>query len=77
MSTYTNDLEVIQARVTFLRILAIAQIFNAIGTVLSPALIGAGDMRFILGVEIGNTCFLYLPLAWFLGVHLDFGITGA
>jgi Na+-driven multidrug efflux pump len=77
MSIYTDDLEVIQVGVTILRILGIAQIFNAIGTVLSPALIGAGDMRFILGVEIGNTCFLYLPLAWLLGVHLGFGIIGA
>jgi putative MATE family efflux protein len=51
MSIYTDDLEVIQVGVTILRILGIAQIFNAIGTVLSPALIGAGDMRFILGVE--------------------------
>jgi len=77
MSIYTDDLEVIRMGVTILRILGIAQIFAAIGTVLSPALIGAGDMRFILGVEIGNTCFLYLPLAWLLGVHLGFGITAA
>lgn len=77
MRIYTDDLEVIHVGVTILRILGVAQIFNAIGTVLSPALIGAGDMHFILGVEIGNTCFLYLPLAWFLGVHSGFGITGA
>ena len=77
MRIYSDDLEVIQMGVIILRILGIAQIFSAIGIVLSPALIGAGDIRFILGVEMGNTCLLYLPLAWFLGVHLGFGITGA
>lgn len=77
MRIYTDDLEVIRMGVTILRILGIAQIFNAIGTVLSPALIGAGDTWFILGVEIGNTCFLYLPLAWLFGVHLGFGVIGA
>ncbi|MCK4580117.1 MAG: MATE family efflux transporter, partial [Dehalococcoidia bacterium] len=77
MRIYTDDLEVIRVGVTILRILGIAQFCHAIGTVLGPALIGAGDMRFILGVEIGNTCFLYLPLAWFLGVHLGFGVIGA
>ena len=77
MRIYTDDLEVIQMGVIILRILGIAQIFSAIGIVLSPALIGAGDTRFILGVEMANTCLLYLPLAWFLGVQLGFGITGA
>ncbi|MCK4356209.1 hypothetical protein KAW44_03930, partial [Candidatus Bipolaricaulota bacterium] len=74
MRIYTDDLKVIQMGVIILRILGIAQIFSAIGIVLSPALIGAGDIRFILGVEIGNTCLLYLPLACFLGVHSGFGI---
>lgn len=77
MRIYTNDLEVIRSGVTILRILGIAQFCHAFGTVLGPALIGAGDMRFILGVEIGNTCFLYLPLAWFLGVYFGFGVIGA
>lgn len=63
MRIYTDDLKVIQMGVIILRILGIAQIFSAIGIVLSPALIDAGDIRFILGVEIGNTCLLYLPLA--------------
>lgn len=77
MRIYTDDLEVIRVGVTVLRILGIAQFYHAIGTVLGPALIGAGDMRFILGVEILNTCFLYLPLAWFLGVHFGLGVIGA
>lgn len=77
MRLYTNDLEVIRVGVTVLRILGIVQIFNAIGTVLSPALIGAGDIRFILGAEIGITCLAYLPMAWFLGIHIGFGIIGA
>ncbi|RLC83479.1 MAG: MATE family efflux transporter, partial [Chloroflexi bacterium] len=45
--------------------------------VLSSAIIGAGDMRFVLGVEVGNTCLAYLPLVWLLGVHLGLGLLGA
>lgn len=77
MRIYTDDLGVISAGIPALRLLSIAQIFAAIGLVLSSAIIGAGDMRFVLGVEIVNTCFLYLPLAWLLGVHLGLGLVGA
>jgi len=77
MRIYTDDLAVISAGIPALKLLSIAQIFAAIGLVLSSALIGAGDMRFVLGVEIGNTCLAYLPLAWLLGIYLGFGLLGA
>ncbi|RLI54050.1 MAG: hypothetical protein DRO93_13005, partial [Candidatus Thorarchaeota archaeon] len=77
MRIYTDDLAVISAGIPVLRLLSIAQIFAAIGLVLSSAIIGAGDMRFVLGVEVGNTCLAYLPLAWLLGVHLGLGLLGA
>ncbi|HQO21213.1 MAG TPA: MATE family efflux transporter [Acidobacteriota bacterium] len=77
MRIYTDDLGVISAGIPVLRLLSIAQIFAAIGLVLSSAFIGAGDMRFVLGVEVGNTCLVYLPLAWWLGVHLGLGLLGA
>lgn len=77
MRIYTDELEVVQVGVSILRILGSVQVFNAIGIVLSPALIGAGDMWFILSVEIGNTYLAYLPLAWLLGVYLGFGMVGA
>jgi putative MATE family efflux protein len=74
---YTDDLAVILAGVPVLRLLSIAQVFAAVGLVLSSAIVGAGDMHFVLGVEIGNTCLAYLPLVWLLGVHLGFGLLGA
>ena len=77
MRIYTDDLGVISAGIPVLRLLSIAQVFAAIGLVLSSALIGAGDMRFVLGVEVGNTCLAYLPLVWLLGVHLGLGLLGA
>ena len=77
MRVYTDDLVVISAGIPVLRLLSIAQIFAAIGLVLSSAIIGAGDMRFVLGVEVGNTCLAYLPLVWVLGVHLGLGLLGA
>jgi len=77
MRIYTDDLGVVSAGIPVLRLLSIAQIFAAIGLVLSSAIIGAGDMRFVLGVEVGNTCLAYLPLVWLLGVHLGLGLLGA
>lgn len=77
MCIYTNDLAVISAGIPILRLLSIVQIFAAIGLVMNSALIGAGDMRFVLGVEVVNTCLAYLPLAWLLGVYLGFGLLGA
>lgn len=77
MRIYTDDLGVVSAGIPVLRLLSIAQIFAAIGLVLSSAIIGAGDMNFVLGVEVGNTCLAYLPLAWLLGVHLGLGLLGA
>jgi len=42
-----------------------------------PALIGAGDMRFILRLELVTTYVLFLPLAWLLGIGLKLGVAGA
>jgi len=74
---YVDDPTVIHTGATALRILGFAQLVNAIGAVLGPALIGAGDLRFVMGIEIVATYALFLPLAWLLGVHLHLGVVGA
>jgi putative MATE family efflux protein len=77
MRIYTTDPAVIAAGSAALRILGFAQFVNAIGAVLGPALIGAGDMKFVMGLEIFTTYVLFLPLAWLLGVVLKLGAAGA
>jgi putative MATE family efflux protein len=74
---YTSDPAVVAAGSTALRILGFAQFVNAIGAILGPALIGAGDMRFVMGLEFVTTYVLFLPLAWFLGIVLKLGVAGA
>ncbi len=59
------------------RIIALAQIPLIIGNVYASALRGAGDTRFPLIMTILGTWLLRLPLAWYLGVFLEWGLMGA
>jgi len=48
----------------------------AAGLVLTQALYGAGETRFIMMVEFVLHFFCLVPLAWFLAIHLDMGVLG-
>lgn len=48
----------------------------AAGLVLTQALYGAGETRYIMIVEFILHFFCLVPLAWFLAIYLDIGILG-
>jgi Na+-driven multidrug efflux pump len=59
-----------------MRIMGIATPLIATGMILTQALFGAGNSRFVMIVELVLHFTCLVPLAWFLGVKLDFGLIG-
>lgn len=59
-----------------LRLVGISMLFEAIGAILQSALLGAGDTRRVMKVAIFNQWFLFLPLAYFVGPVLGYGLIG-
>jgi Na+-driven multidrug efflux pump len=48
----------------------------AVGMILTQALFGAGNTRFVMVVELFLHFLCLVPLAWFLGITLEFGLWG-
>jgi putative MATE family efflux protein len=59
-----------------LRIAGCIQVFFASYVVLSHVLRGAGDTRTAMLVSYASTYLVRVPGAWFIGVHLGYGLTG-
>ena len=52
------------------------QAFFALAMVVRNGLRGVGDTKWILGITVFGCYFVRLPLAWYLGVHLGYGLQG-
>ena len=74
---YTNDPAVIALGRLPLILLGATQALGGVGIVLSQALQGAGNTRFVMVAEFIVCAFFYLPTAYFLGLFLKLGIVGA
>ncbi len=57
-------------------ICGLVQIFFALVMVVRQALRGVGDTRAVLAITVLSSYGLRLPLAWYLGVHLGYGLAG-
>ena len=77
MSIFSQEQSVIIAGVTILRLVALYQVFDAVGIVLAGALNGAGDTRFTMLTRSFLAWGIFIPLVWILIVPLDTGIWGA
>ncbi|MEW6003864.1 MAG: MATE family efflux transporter [Stygiobacter sp.] len=77
LSLTTNDSNVIETAVPALRIAAFGQIFYGIGVVLANGLQASGATLFVMLAEVVVNWFVFVPIAYFLGVYLKFGILGA
>ena len=52
------------------------QVFFALAMVVRNGLRGVGDTKWILGITVFGCYAVRLPLAWFLGIHLGYGLVG-
>ncbi|MFK7806090.1 MAG: MATE family efflux transporter [Anaerolineae bacterium] len=77
MGIFTDDATVINAGVSILSIIALYQIFDGAGIVLSGALMGGGDTRFTMLTRLILAWGFFLPMAWLAIFRLDRGVSGA
>jgi putative MATE family efflux protein len=73
----TNDWSIIELAKTSLRIAGFAQIFYATGVVLANALQAAGRTVFVMRAEVITNLFIFVPIAYLLGVVFELGLKGA
>lgn len=71
------DPEVQEIGVAPFRLMACYQVPNAILIVLVSTLRGSGDTRFPLWCALLGTFCVRVPVAWFFGIHLGYGLFGA
>ncbi len=57
--------------------MGLVQIFDAVGLTLAGAVRGAGANRVVMTIDVVAAWALFLPSAWFFGIHLDWGLNGA
>ncbi len=57
-----------------LRIIGAIMVLDAVGVILSNTLIGAGATRQVLFWSVATQYGIFLPLAWYLGLHLGLGL---
>ncbi|MEM7332436.1 MAG: MATE family efflux transporter [Chloroflexota bacterium] len=74
IGVFSQETAVIEAGVTILRLVALYQIFDGIGIVLSGALSGAGDTRFTMLSRIILAWGVFIPLVYLLIFRFNGGI---
>jgi len=77
MGLFATDPELVAAGTPILRMMGLVQIFDAVGLTLAGGLRGAGANRAVMLIDVIAAWCLLLPSAWFFGVHLEWGLTGA
>lgn len=77
LSIVTTDNTILEIAEPALRVAGFAQIFYATGVVLGNGLQAAGKTMFVMASEVVTNLFIFVPLAYFLGVYLNLGLTWA
>lgn len=72
----SKDPAVIAAGTDSMRIMAALEAFIAAALILTQALYGAGESKFVMWVEMVLHIVCLVPLAYLLGIVLDFGMVG-
>ncbi len=72
----SKDDAVIAVARPILRICGMLLPFVLCGLVLTQALFGAGNTKFVMVVEFTLHFFCLVPLAWFGGVYMQWGVMG-
>ena len=76
LSIFLQSEQLIASAILPLQLTAIAIILDAAAIVLAQSLLGVGDSRNVLIITGTSQWLFYLPLAWFIGSYLGFGILG-
>ncbi len=76
LSIFTSSPAVLDAALMPMRVMGICTPIIAVAMILTQALFGAGNTRFVMVVELILHFTCLVPLAWLLGVTLDFGLMG-
>jgi putative MATE family efflux protein len=73
----TNEQQVIETAVPALRIAALGQIFYSVGVVLANGLQAVGKTLYVMLAEVVANWFVFVPIAYLLGVVFQLGLIGA
>jgi multidrug resistance protein, MATE family len=76
LALFIGDKATIALAVVPLRLLALSMYVDTFGRVLAFALRGAGATKAASSISFGVQWGLSLPLAWYIGVHLGYGLVG-
>lgn len=76
VSILTTNTGIINIAVPLLRIAGFAQIFFGIGLVLANGLLAAGESFFVMLTDVTINWFVFVPLAYLLGIVFNFGLVG-
>ncbi len=74
-SIYRLSPETLEVALWPLRLVGLSMVFEAVGTILQNALLGAGDARRVMLTSIASQWLLFLPAAYVVGPLLGFGLT--
>ncbi|MHB0876329.1 MAG: MATE family efflux transporter [Anaerolineae bacterium] len=76
MRLFTSDPVIIAMGSDALKVIALSQPFMAVGMVMAGALRGAGDTRFPMWATFLGIWLVRLPLGYFFGPYLGWGLSG-
>ena len=74
-SIYRLQPETLEVALWPLRLVGLSMVFEAVGTVLQNALLGAGDTRRVMLTTIASQWLLFLPVAYMMGPFFGLGLT--
>jgi putative MATE family efflux protein len=77
MFMFTNDMELVELGSTMLIILSIIILFQIIQVIITGALRGAGDVKFVAGLSLFSVTFLRPVLTYLFAYTLGLGLLGA
>lgn len=76
LSVFIHEQDVLERGIWPTRIVGLGMGVDAVGLVLMNALLGVGAARRVLMVAMPLQWLFFLPLAWFVGPYLDYGLVG-
>ncbi|USZ51834.1 MATE family efflux transporter [Halomonas sp. DN3] len=76
LGLFLHDPELIALGVDPLRLTALMIVLDAAALVFTQALLGAGANRTVMQLTLTGQWLVFLPLAWWFGVHEGFGLAG-